>query len=148
MSTSTEDPLQELLDIFEMLDDWEQRFEHLIALGRQLPPMPAEEHSETNKVRGCMSQVWLAGGVQGTPPRMNLRGDSDAHIVKGLIALILKLTNQRTPREVLATDIGAAFEKLGLESHLSMNRRNGFFAMVERIRAMAAAAEGASGGAA
>jgi cysteine desulfuration protein SufE len=148
MSTSTDDPLQDLLDTFEMLDDWEERYRHLIELGRQLPAMPEAEHSETNKVRGCMSQVWLAGGVEGAPARMNLRGDSDAHIVKGLIALILKLTNGRTPQQVLATDIGAAFEKLGLESHLSMNRRNGFYAMVERIRAMAAAASSGSTGAA
>lgn len=140
MSTSTDDPLQDLLETFDLLEDWEERYRHLIELGRALPPMPEAEHSEANKVRGCMSQVWMAGGVAGNPPRLDLRGDSDAHIVKGLIALLFKLTNGRTPSEVLATDIGSAFEKLGLESHLSMNRRNGFYAMVERIRQMAAAA--------
>ena len=134
------DALQELLDTFEMLDSWEDRYRHLIELGRRLPAMPDAEHSEENKVRGCMSQVWLAGEVAGSPPRLELRGDSDAHIVKGLIALILALTNHRTPQEVLDTDIADAFGKLGLESHLSMNRRNGFYAMVERIKAMAAAA--------
>ena len=134
------DALQDLLDTFEMLGDWEERYRHLIELGRALPPMPEAEHTEANKVRGCMSQVWLAGEVAGTPPRLNLRGDSDAHIVKGLIALILALTNGRTAQEVLDTDIAEAFTRLGLESHLSMNRRNGFYAMVERIKAMAAEA--------
>lgn len=134
------DALQDLLDTFEMLDSWEERYRYLIELGRKLPEMPAAEHVEANKVRGCMSQVWLAGDASGPERRLNLRGDSDAHIVKGLIALILALTNGRTPREVLETDIAAAFGKLGLESHLSMNRRNGFYAMVERIKAMAAAA--------
>ena len=132
--------LHELLDTFEMLDSWEERYRHLIELGRRLPALPDAERSDENKVRGCMSQVWLAGEVAGTPSRLNLRGDSDAHIVKGLIALILALTNGRTPREVLDTDIADAFAKLGLESHLSMNRRNGFYAMVERIKQMAAAA--------
>ncbi|HET7798615.1 MAG TPA: SufE family protein, partial [Nevskia sp.] len=106
-------------------------------LGRKLPPMPDAEHDEAHLVRGCMSQVWLAGEVA-DDQRLHLRGDSDAHIVKGLIALILALTDGRTPREVLDTDIKAAFTQLGLESHLSMNRRNGFYAMVERIRQMAA----------
>jgi cysteine desulfuration protein SufE len=132
--------LQELLDTFEMLDSWEERYRHLIELGRKLPVMPESEHSEENKVRGCMSQVWMAGEIEGSPARLNLRGDSDAHIVKGLIALILALTNGRTPQEVLDTDIADAFTRLGLESHLSMNRRNGFYAMVERIKSMAAAA--------
>lgn len=134
------DALQELLDTFEMLDSWEERYRHLIELGRALPPMPEAEHNDANKVRGCMSQVWLAGEVGGTPPRLHLRGDSDAHIVKGLVALIFALTNGQTPKQVLETDIAAVFGKLGLESHLSMNRRNGFYAMVERIKTMAAEA--------
>ncbi len=130
--------LQELIETFELLGDWEERYRHLIELGRKLPAMPDAEHSEANKVRGCMSQVWLTGELSDTtPPRLQLRGDSDAHIVKGLIALILLLTNNRTPREVLDTDIDDAFIQLGLESHLSMNRRNGFYAMVERIKQMA-----------
>lgn len=135
--------LQELVETFEMLGDWEERYRYLIELGRKLPPMPESEHDEAHKVRGCMSQVWLAGEV-GEDARLHLRGDSDAHIVKGLIALILALTDGRSPRDVLATDIKAAFAQLGLESHLSMNRRNGFYAMVERIRQMAAEADGRS----
>lgn len=130
--------LDELIETFDLLGDWEERYRHLIELGRRLPPMPESEHTEANKVRGCMSQVWLAGELSDeTPPRLQLRGDSDAHIVKGLIALILLLTNGHTPQQVLATDVRDAFTKLGLESHLSMNRRNGFYAMVERIQQMA-----------
>jgi cysteine desulfuration protein SufE len=88
-----------------------------------------------------MSQVWLAGDIGPAPDkRLSLRGDSDAHIVKGLIAVLLGLTSGRTPQEVVDLDLQAAFTRLGLESHLSMNRRNGFYAMVERIKAMAAAA--------
>ncbi len=139
LNTQDNEALQELVDTFDMLGDWEERYRYLIELGRKLPEMPDAEHSEINKVRGCMSQVWLAGEV-GDDSRLHLRGDSDAHIVKGLIALILALTDGRTAQQVLDTDIKAAFAQLGLESHLSMNRRNGFYAMVERIKAMAAEA--------
>lgn len=134
--------LDELVDTFDLLGDWEERYRHLIELGRALPPMPGAEHDEAHQVRGCMSQVWLAGDVGPAPEhRLALRGDSDAHIVKGLIAVLLALTSGRTSREILDLDLQAAFEKLGLESHLSMNRRNGFYAMVERIKSMAANAK-------
>ena len=132
--------LDELIETFEFLGDWEERYRYLIDLGRKLPPMPAEEHTEANKVRGCMSQVWLAHDlVPGNPPRLEFRGDSDAHIVKGLIALLLAVVADKTPQQILDTDIGSVFTRLGLESHITMNRRNGFYAMVERIKAMAAA---------
>ncbi len=137
LNTQDNAALQDLVETFDLLGDWEERYRYLIELGRKLPPMPEAEHDEAHLVRGCMSQVWLAGEVA-DDQRLHLRGDSDAHIVKGLIALILALTDGRTPREVLDTDIKAAFTQLGLESHLSMNRRNGFYAMVERIRQMAA----------
>jgi cysteine desulfuration protein SufE len=89
-------------------------------------------------VRGCMSQVWLAASLEpGPPARLALRGDSDAHIVKGLIALLFRLYEGRTPAEILALDVKAVFERLGLENHITMNRRNGFYAMVERIRTLA-----------
>ena len=120
MDTHDNTALQDLIDTFDMLGDWEERYRYLIELGRKLPPMPDAEHDESHLVRGCMSQVWLAGDV-GADTRMHLRGDSDAHIVKGLIALILTLTDGRTAQEVLDTDIKAAFAQLGLESHLSMN---------------------------
>lgn len=130
--------LDELADTFEMLGDWEERYRYLIELGRELPPLPDAEHTEANKVRGCMSQVWFTHELQpGSPPKLVFHGDSDAHIVKGLIAVLFALTSGRTPQEILALDIGGAFERLGLESNISMNRRNGFYAMVERIKQIA-----------
>ena len=132
--------IDDLADTFEMLGEWEERYRYLIELGRKLPPMPDSEHDDAHKVRGCMSQVWLAHTRESGPPvHLNFRGDSDAHIVKGLIALLLGLTSGRTPQEILDLDIAAVFTRLGLEEHISMNRRNGFYAMVERIRQMAAA---------
>ena len=133
--------VDELVETFDLLGDWEERYRYLIELGRKLPPMPPAEHTEANKVRGCMSQVWLTGEPREGPPRtLEFHGDSDAHIVKGLIALLFKLVSGRTPREILDLDIASIFTRLGLESHITMNRRNGFYAMVERIKAMAAAA--------
>jgi len=133
--------LEELADTFEMLGDWEERYRYLIELGRKLPPLPEAEHNEANKVRGCMSQVWMSARTEPGPPlKLHFSGDSDAHIVKGLIAVVFMLYSDRTPREILDTDIGGAFARLGLDSNLSMNRRNGFYSMVERIKAMAAQA--------
>ena len=133
--------IDELADTFELLGDWEERYRYLIELGRKLEPMPDEEKDDAHKVRGCMSQVWLAHTLDAGPPaRLDFRGDSDAHIVKGLIALLLGLTSGKTPQEILDMDIAAAFTRLGLEQHISMNRRNGFYAMVERIKQMAATA--------
>jgi cysteine desulfuration protein SufE len=132
--------IDDLAETFELLGDWEERYRYLIELGRKLEPMPEAEHDEAHKVRGCMSQVWLAHTRQPGPPvRLEFRGDSDAHIVKGLIALLLGLTSGRTPQEILDLDLADAFARLGLESHISMNRRNGFYAMVERIKGMARA---------
>ena len=126
---------------FAALGPWEERYRYLIDLGRRLPPMPPGEHSEANKVRGCMSQVWLAATpVAGPPPRLSLRGDSDAHIVKGLIAVLFKLYEGLTPGQIVEMDVKSVFERMGLENHITMNRRNGFYAMVERIRALAASA--------
>ncbi|MEW6168918.1 MAG: SufE family protein [Pseudomonadota bacterium] len=134
---------EELIDTFELLGDWEERYRYLIELGRKLPPLPDADHSEANKVRGCMSQVWLTHRVvPGPPVRLEFAGDSDAHIVKGLIALLFQLLSGKTPEEILRTDVRGIFERLGLDSHISMNRRNGFYAMVERIRQMAQAQVG------
>ena len=133
--------LDELVDTFEMLGDWEERYRYLIELGRKLPPIPDSEKTEASKVRGCMSQVWLTHKVRPGPPlKLEFQGDSDAHIVKGLIAVLFKLCSGRTPQEILDTDIGSAFGRLGLENHITMNRRNGFYSMVERIKNMATAA--------
>jgi cysteine desulfuration protein SufE len=130
--------VDQLVENFTLLGPWEERYRYLIELGRKLPPMAAAEKSEATKVRGCMSQVWLTARLQpGPPPALELHGDSDAHIVKGLIALLFKLYAGHTPREMLQLDVKAVFERLGLENHITMNRRNGFYAMVERIRALA-----------
>ena len=131
--------IDELAETFELLGDWEERYAYLIDLGRKLPPLAEAERREETKVRGCMSQVWLVGGLQ-PDGRMHFNGDSDSSLVKGLIALLLLMVNGRTPAEVRALDIAAQFRRLGLESNITVNRRNGFFAMVERIRALAAAA--------
>ena len=135
--------LEDLAAEFELLGDWEERYRHVIDLGRGLEPLSAAEHSETNKVRGCASQVWL---VTESPAdgALGFRGDSDAHIVRGLIAILLQLYSGRAPAEILAFDAKAAFEQLGLTGALSAQRSNGLFSMVERIRRDAAAATSAA----
>jgi cysteine desulfuration protein SufE len=130
--------LDELTDEFELLGDWEERYRHVIDLGRQLEPLDEAEHSDSNKVRGCASQVWLVTEHEGE--RLRFRGDSDAHIVRGLIAILLRLYSGRGPADILAFDAKAAFAKLGLANALSTQRSNGLFSMVERIRRDAAAA--------
>lgn len=130
--------LDELIETFEFLGDWEERYRYLIDLGRKLPPMPAEEHTEANKVRGCMSQVWFSHSLNpGSPATLEFRGDSDAHIVKGLIALLFAVVSDKTPKQIVDSDIGEIFTRLGLENHITMNRRNGFYSMVERIQNIA-----------
>ena len=138
---------EELVETFELLGDWEERYRYLIELGRKLSPLPDAEHSEANKVRGCMSQVWLTSRVVPGPPlTLEFQGDSDAHLVKGLIALLFKLTNGKTPQQICDTDVASIFTRLGLDSHITMNRRNGFFSMVERIMHMATEHGAKSGG--
>ena len=125
--------VDEIADELDVLGDWEQRYRHVIDLGRGLEPLTAEEHSDANKVRGCASQVWLIATRDGAR-RLHFRGDSDAHIVRGLIAILLRLFDGRTPDEILAFDARAAFDRLGLTGALSRQRSNGLFSMVERIR--------------
>lgn len=138
MDIQTSD-IETLVEDFELLGDWEERYRYLIDLSRKLPPMPPEEYTEANKVRGCMSQVWLAHQREpGSPPRLTFRGDSDAHLVKGLIALLLRIVSGKTAGEILATDVASVFARLGLDSHITVNRRNGFYSMAERIRQIAA----------
>lgn len=142
--TAAQDPrVEELVDNFALFDDWEDRFRYLIDLGRGLQPMDAALKTEETKVRGCTSQVWIVDRVEpgsdpGAPPTLHFTADSDAHIVKGLIAVLLAIYNGRTPREILAVDIKNAIARLGFAQHLSPNRANGLFSMVERIRALAA----------
>jgi len=128
---------------FELLGDWEQRYRHVIDLGRGLEPLSPAEHSDANKVRGCASQVWLVTEPHGDGA-LTFRGDSDAHIVRGLIAILLQLYSGRMPAEILAFDAKAAFARLGLTGALSAQRSNGLFSMIERIRRDAASAPSAA----
>src|SRR4051812_35018266 len=118
--------LEALADEFSLFDDWEERYRHIIDLGRGLEPLSAAEHTEANKVRGCASQVWLATDPQ-AGGRIHYRGDSDAHIVRGLIAILLRLYSDRTPGEILAFDARAAYDRLGLGGALTAQRSNGLF---------------------
>jgi cysteine desulfuration protein SufE len=132
---------------FAFLDDWEDRYRYVIELGRSLPPLPEALRTDGNKVRGCASQVWLASEARptapGKAPVLAFQGDSDAHIVRGLIAILFALYRDRTPEEILRTDAQAVFSELGLGEHLTQQRSNGFFSMVERIRGDAAALQSA-----
>ncbi|GAB4234015.1 MAG: SufE family protein [Kiloniellaceae bacterium] len=141
---TTDTRVEELIDNFSFLDDWEDRFRYLIDLGRKLEPMDEALKTEATKVRGCTSQVWIVDEVRpgpdsgSGPPTLHFIADSDAHIVKGLIAVLMEIYDGRTPQEILAVDIKDAIGRLGFEQHLSPNRANGLFSMVERIRALAA----------
>ena len=129
---------EELLDNFEMLGDWEERYRYIIDLGRQLPPMEETDRTDTNRVEGCMSNVWLKGGFDdASPPRLHLEADSDAFIVKGIIALLREIYEGRTREEVEAVDVPALFNRIGLVEHLSPTRQNGLYAMNERIQGLA-----------
>ena len=126
----------EILDTFELLDDWEDRYRYIIDLGKTLPALSDAEMSDAYKVRGCQSQVWLVPDVA-EDGKIHLRGDSDAFIVKGLVALMLLIYSGKTAAEILATDGRAILDQLGLAAHLSPLRANGLFSMVERIQAIA-----------
>src|SRR5437868_10204093 len=128
--------IDEIRDNFALLDEWDDRYRYVIELGRTLTPMPEEEHSATNKVQGCVSQVWLSKWIdrEGKEPVLSYRGDSDAHIVRGLIAILLTLYSGRTPRQILSTDAIALLDEFGFREHLTPQRSNGLRAMVERIR--------------
>jgi len=130
--------IDDIRENFELLDDWDDRYRYVIELGRTLEPMPDAEHSATNKVHGCASQVWLSKRVERSgadEPLLKYRGDSDAHIVRGLIAILLTLFSGHTPQQILATDAIAVFDEFGFRDHLTPQRSNGLRAMVERIRA-------------
>ena len=132
--SAIDDELAELSAEFEVLGDWEERYRYVIDLGKDLKPLTDAERSEANKVRGCASQVWLVTEPQ-ADGTLTFRGDSDAHIVRGLIAIVLRLFSGRQPAEILAFDTEAAFETLGLKGALSQQRSNGLASMVGRIRA-------------
>lgn len=131
--------LDDVLDGFELLDDWEERYAFIIDLGKQLPAFPDEDRVEENYVHGCQSQVWLIHHYDDSTGRLYLLIDSDAMIVRGLAAIILVALNGKTPRDLLATDIDELFEQLDLFRHISPTRGNGLRAMVGKIRDIAAA---------
>lgn len=128
--------IDEIVSNFELLDDWEERYRYVIELGRLMEPLPDEAHVDANKVRGCASQVWLVTRLDSASgkPVLHLVGDSDAHIVRGLVALLISLYNGKTPTEALETDALGLFKDLGLSEHLTPQRSNGVRSMVERIR--------------
>lgn len=129
----------ELIQDFAVLETWDDRYGYLIDLGRALPPMSAADRCEETRIDGCMSGVWVkASPTEETPPRLHFVGDSDAAIVKGLVAIVLSLCNGRTPHEILAFDIRSFFIQLHLENHLSPTRKNGLNALVNTIRQYAA----------
>ena len=132
--------LDELADEFELLGDWEERYRYIIDLGRGLAPLSAEERVDANKVRGCASQVWLVTEPQ-ADGTLRFRGDSDAHIVRGLIAIVIRLYAGQAPADIIAFNARAAFDRLGLAGALSTQRSNGLFSMIERIRRDAAAVQ-------
>ena len=130
---------------FELLDDWEDRYRYVIELGRELPPMPEEDRNEHTKVPGCVSQVWLNSQSDGgSPPHLTFRGESDAHIVRGLVAIALALYSGRSAPEILETEAETIFKSLGLKEHLTPQRSNGLRSMVARIQSDAKAARDAA----
>jgi cysteine desulfuration protein SufE len=135
--------LDDIVDNFSLLDEWDDRYRYVIELGRGLTPLPESDRTEANKVQGCASQVWLSTTVLPdgqSGPMLTFSGDSDAHIVRGLIAILFAMFSGKRAREILAADAIALFEQLGLREHLTPQRSNGFRSMVERIRADARAA--------
>lgn len=134
--------IDQILDDFELLDDWEDRYRYVIELGRNLPPFDEARRTDENKVQGCVSQVWLFSQVTdrgADGPVLAFQGDSDAHIVRGLIAILLAIYSGRPAKTIVATDPTVVFERLGLREHLTPQRSNGLKSMVERIRADARA---------
>ena len=132
----------DLVETFEFIDDWEDRYRYVIDLGKRLPPMDDALKTATTKVDGCASQVWLAPEIEDGPDgrRLSFLGDSDAMIVRGLIAILRLLLSGRSPQAILETDALDAFRQLGLDQHLSAQRSNGLRAMIARLRALASAA--------
>ena len=133
--------IESIIEDFSLLDDWEDRYRYVIELGRDLPPLSESERTDANKVRGCASQVWLVSERRdGSEPRLEFRGDSDALIVRGLIAILLHLYSGRSPEAILKVDAEGTLKALGLNDHLTAQRSNGLSAMVARIRGDARAA--------
>lgn len=137
-----QETIETLKEDFAVIDEWEDRYRYVIELGRALPPLPEAERIPANKVQGCASQVWIAAHQEknGSEPRLSFTGDSDALIVKGLIAIIFRLFSDKAASEILAIDAGAILDELGLREHLTPQRSNGVASMVTRIKSDAQAA--------
>ena len=134
--------IERIIEDFALLDDWEDRYRYVIELGRTLEPLPDSERTPENKVRGCASQVWLTTRVVSgkAGPRLHFIGESDAHIVRGLVAIAIALFDGKPATEILKTNAQALFDKLGLSEHLTVQRSNGLRSLVDRIKADAEAA--------
>ena len=139
MAATIAQALEDLTAEFDLLGDWEERYHYVIELGRTLAPLSEAERTDANKVRGCASQVWLITEV-GPGGRLTFRGDSDAHIVRGLIAILFAMYSGKSAKDILKADAIVLFNKIGLREHLTPQRSNGFRSMVERIRSDARAA--------
>jgi len=145
LTSSGSTSFEEILADFEFLDDWEDRYRYVIELGRKLEPLPEDERNAANKVQGCVSQVWLSTTVEpGSPPRLTFIGDSDAHIVRGLVAILFAIYSGKTADEILSVDARQTLGELHLNEHLTPQRSNGLMAMVNRIRSDAEAATAAA----
>lgn len=136
---------EEIVETFEFLDDWEDRYRHVIDMGKAMPPMEDSQKSALTKVDGCVSQVWIVPTVEGegADRRLSFEGDSDAMIVKGLIAVLRALLNGETTATIVETNVSQELGRLGLDQHLSAQRSNGLKAMVARLKGLAQAAEDA-----
>lgn len=135
MSESIEAAIAAIADEFALLGDWEERIAHVIELGDALEPLADGERTEQNKVRGCASQVWLVSERRpDAPEKLYFRGDSDAHLVRGEIAMLLRIFSGRTPAEILSVDPQDVFARLGLKEALTLQRSNGLFSMMSRIQ--------------
>ncbi|MGH1418196.1 MAG: SufE family protein [Hyphomicrobiaceae bacterium] len=130
--------IEQIREDFELLDDWEDRYRYVIELGRALPDLPENLRTEENKVRGCASQVWLATSTNpsadGADVQLHFEGDSDAHIVRGLVAILFAIFQDKTAKEILEIDAPCIFDSLGLKEHLTPQRSNGLASMMSRIR--------------
>jgi cysteine desulfuration protein SufE len=141
MSESIDAAIEQLAAEFALLPDWEERIAHVIELSRALAPLAPEEHNDETRVSGCVSRVWLVSErLEGAPGKLYFRGDSDSHLVRGEIAMLLRIFSGRAPEEILSVEPKRIFERLGLKEALTAQRSNGLFAMMARIQAEAQAA--------
>ena len=137
MSLQTD--IDTLIDEFDLLDDWEQRYRYLIDMGKDLPPFPEDARNEAHRVKGCVSQVWLIARRDDTNPDIHVfEADSDAHIVRGLAALLIRIYSGRTSAEIRSVDAREVLSRIGLAEHLSPQRSNGLNSMIARIQSEAA----------